>query len=371
MKNLLKQSSLTSKLTWLVFGLAVVFADVMYLQLVWSVVHGVLALLALGGAFALGASVIMLPLKLKNGDIADGDQRTVAITVLVVEFALMILNTIVAFAESAGDVTDQFLSIYATYVAPATPILVAAGFLLIWLFDPVDLAERAKREARTAETIARIGIETEIRQSTLEGVQRNLQNPHFKRMVDGEIQRQTMTILRETFGVMRLDAPPEPFTIDVTPSDDAVTPTPPARDTKPFVGIDYAVPGSDQTTRTLHASPPPSPSRPAPTPYPVIRQAPTAPQKPAYTLQSLLKRLGVATVAEARATLERYGLRDAGTAYMQLRQYGKLPADLDQSTFNRLYAELVTPTPSDNDDDAEAQWETLYLNNGNGHHPNR
>ncbi|KPL80244.1 hypothetical protein [Herpetosiphon geysericola] len=198
--------SLTSKVTWLVFVLAVLFADVMYVQLVWNVVDGLLALLALGGAFALGASVIMLPLKLKNGDIKDGQQRSIAIAVLMVEFGLMILNTVVAFAEAAGDMAaaDQFLTVYATYIAPATPIIVAAGFLLIWLFDPIDQAERAKHEARTAEAITKAEIETELRLSTLEGVRRNIDSPAYKELVDAEIQRQTIAMLKATFETMRL-----------------------------------------------------------------------------------------------------------------------------------------------------------------------
>ena len=357
MKTILKQSSLTSKLTWLVFGLAVIFADVMYLQLVWSVVYGVLAVLALGGAFALGASVIMLPIKLKNGDIADGQQRAVAISVLLVEFGLMILNTIVAFAEAAGDVTDQFLSIYATYVAPATPIIVAAGFLLIWLFDPIDQAERAKHQARTIEAITKAEIEADLRIATLEGVRRNIDSAAYRELVDAEIQRRTLDMLRDTFGTKRLDAPVQPLTIDEPQrTEHPVTPT---RDTNPQPVAKPVTP--------IPFEPVVGPSVP-----PIKMPSPTPPPspKPAYTLQSLLTKLGAKSAPEARDKLEQFGIRSANDAYMKLRTFGRLPADLTRAQFDTLYVELMNGNNNDAGDDDESRWIALDLNR-NGNHPNR
>ena len=296
MKAYLKETTITSKATWAVFALAVLFADVMYLQLVWSVVDGLLAILALGGAFALGASVLMLPLKLKNGDIDGGNQRTIAITVLMFEFGLMILNTVVAFAEAAGDMTDQFLTIYATYVAPATPILVAAGFLLIWLFDPIDQAERAKQMARTTEEVTKAEIETNLRLATLEGVRRNIDSAAYKQYVDKEIQRRTFEMLRETFGALEdgSNGLPAPATITMTMS-----------------------PAAPQL-------------------------APGSPASSHWTLEQLLEAIGVNSKQAAQALLKRYGLTTATKAYEQLKAFNRLPANLDQASFSVFYTELMS-----------------------------
>lgn len=376
MKNLddlIGERSIATILTALVFFVAILFADVMYLQMVDRVVDPAWRILSIAGAFALGASVLLLPWKLKNGDIKPGNQRTVTMAVLILEFLLMVFNVVLAFAEKAGMPRDGLLDVYATYIMPATPVLVAGGILLIWLADPLDQAAIQESKFDTARKIQRLRLRAGVEVEVIKAIGEYAASDDVKRVIRVEAAEQALALAREVLGVSSTKTLPEPRTIDVTPNDDAVTPT---RDTNFVVGIDYAVPGSDQTTITLHASPPPSPSpsRPAPTPYPVIRQAPTTPQKPAYTLQSLLKRLGVATVAEARAMLDRYGIRSSADAYMKLQTFGRIPADLTRAQFDALYAELVAPTPelvSDDNNDDESRWETLYLNNGNGHHPNR
>ena len=124
-RSRLKQTTVTSVVTYILFVVAVVFADIMYLQLVLHVVDSGLVILAIAGAFALGGSVLILPRKLKNGDIKPGTHRTVAISVLIVEFFIMAANVVVAFAEKSGDLPDGMVAIYATYIAPITPVIAA------------------------------------------------------------------------------------------------------------------------------------------------------------------------------------------------------------------------------------------------------
>lgn len=210
LKDKFKQTTATSIMTYVLFVVAVVFADVMYVQLVGRVVMGALFALALAGAFALGGSVLILPRKLKNGDIKPGLQRNVAIGVLLAEFAIMAGNVIVAFAEKGGDLPDMFLSIYATYVAPVTPVLAALGILLIWLADPQDRARLTAQEAETERKVAEIELQTELATRSITAMKEFLETPEAKAVMQEAARRQGFDLMYRVLQVSGIGQPQPP-----------------------------------------------------------------------------------------------------------------------------------------------------------------
>lgn len=196
-RSRLKETTVTSIVTYILFVVAVVFADIMYLQLVTRVVDSGLLILAIAGAFALGGSVLILPRKLKNGDIKPGAQRSVAISVLVTEFFIMAANVVVAFAEKSGDIPEGILGIYATYVAPITPVLAALGILLIWLADPIDKAKQTEYQVDTAKKVAELELKGQLSMTAVIAMEEFLQTDEAKQVMQAAAREQGYKLLRD------------------------------------------------------------------------------------------------------------------------------------------------------------------------------
>jgi hypothetical protein len=193
----LKETTVTSIVTYILFVVAVVFADIMYLQLVTRVVDSGLLILAIAGAFALGGSVLILPKKLKNGDIKPGAQRSVAIAVLVTEFFIMAANVVVAFAEKSGDIPEGILAVYATYVAPITPVLAALGIMLIWLADPIDKAKQTEYQVDTAKKVAELELKGQLSMTAVIAMEEFLQTDEARDVMRQAAREQGYKLLRD------------------------------------------------------------------------------------------------------------------------------------------------------------------------------
>jgi hypothetical protein len=193
----LKETTVTSIVTYILFVVAVVFADIMYLQLVTRVVDSGLLILAIAGAFALGGSVLILPKKLKNGDIKPGAQRSVAIAVLVTEFFIMAANVVVAFAEKSSDIPEGILAVYATYIAPITPVLAALGIMLIWLADPIDRAKQTEYQVDTAKKVAELELKGQLSMTAVIAMEEFLQTDEAKDVMRQAAREQGYKLLRD------------------------------------------------------------------------------------------------------------------------------------------------------------------------------
>lgn len=196
-RSRLKETSVTSIMTYILFVVAVVFADIMYLQLVMSVVDPGLIILAIAGAFALGGSVLILPRKLKNGDIKPGAQRSVAIAVLVTEFFIMAANVVVAFAEKSGDLPLGIVAVYGTYIAPITPVIAALGILLIWLADPIDKAKQTEYQVDTARKVAELELKGQLSMTAVMAMEEFLQTDEAKQVMQQAAREQGYKLLRD------------------------------------------------------------------------------------------------------------------------------------------------------------------------------
>jgi hypothetical protein len=224
-RSRLKETSVTSIVTYILFVVAVVFADIMYLQLVTRVVDSGLIILAIAGAFALGGSVLILPRKLKNGDIKPGAQRSVAIAVLVTEFFIMAANVVVAFAEKSGDIPEGILGIYATYVAPITPVLAALGILLIWLADPIDKAKQTEYQVDTAKKVAELELKGQLSMTAVIAMEEFLQTDEAKQVMQAAAREQGYKLLRDVLQTSGIATGP---TIHSTSALTSGIPVPPA-----------------------------------------------------------------------------------------------------------------------------------------------
>ena len=300
-RSRLKQTTVTSVVTYILFVVAVVFADIMYLQLVLHVVDSGLVILAIAGAFALGGSVLILPRKLKNGDIKPGTHRTVAISVLIVEFFIMAANVVVAFAEKSGDLPDGMVAIYATYIAPITPVIAALGIILIWLADPIDKAKQTQVEVETATKIAELELQGELSQASVRAMEEFMQSAEAKDVMKYAARQRGLSLLHNVLSMSGVNA-------------DQLSPPPTINLAAPVV----------------------------PSPIP-----PTQPTK-RYSLDDLLSQAGV-----SRATAhEHLGRLSSDRAYERVKS--RLPNDMSFENFAALHRELQQPVMNGHSDPKNA-----------------
>ena len=119
----------------LIYAGAVVYADVMYLQIMGDVFpEGILGALAMAGAVMMAASALALPVALHFW-FSPGLQFIGGIIFWVADIAVLALNSILAFQVASGAVADSFLGVWAL-LSPASPILAVIGWGILFLLDP-------------------------------------------------------------------------------------------------------------------------------------------------------------------------------------------------------------------------------------------
>lgn len=113
--------------------LVVLYADVMFVSLMWSAFPGgFLTIAAIGGAFATGLSVIALVIG-KSRWFRPGGQLIWAWAFTVMELAVSMLNVTVSVLKATNQPLG-YLSIWMD-CAPATPIVALVGWMFILFLD--------------------------------------------------------------------------------------------------------------------------------------------------------------------------------------------------------------------------------------------
>lgn len=107
------------------------------------------------GMVALGLTALALPLAIHYWTHAPA-QYFAAMAFYAVDLGLLIFNAVVDFAIQSGGELPAWGVTYAAYIVPATPILCALGWTVIWLLDPEskELAMREQLGASTREALA-------------------------------------------------------------------------------------------------------------------------------------------------------------------------------------------------------------------------
>jgi hypothetical protein len=103
----------------------------------------VTALLCLEGA------AIFLPLAIHFW-LAPGPQRMVGYVLYAANFTVVIINTILDAMTNRATTIPDWLRLYATFILPATPIMIGVGIAFIFLLDPSKKIHDARAAAQAA-----------------------------------------------------------------------------------------------------------------------------------------------------------------------------------------------------------------------------
>jgi hypothetical protein len=153
-------------LKWLVI---VVSAFVYLAGIVYAEVHG-LTMLQKGvapdmrfwagmGMVAAGISAVLFPIALKTWTI-EAKHRLTATLFYVADFAFLAFNAFTDFNTNSGQQLAPWAQTYVTYILPASPVIVAAMWAILWELDPgvrqkiLQLTLRAAMKEKMARKVA-------------------------------------------------------------------------------------------------------------------------------------------------------------------------------------------------------------------------
>lgn len=136
------QKSGSEALKWVVIVLS---AGVYLAGIVYAEVHG-LTMLQKGvapemrfwagaGMVAAGVSAILYPIALKSWAI-EAKHRIATTAFYVLDFAFLAFNAFTDFNTNAGQQLAPWAMTYTTYILPASPVIVAAMWAILWELDP-------------------------------------------------------------------------------------------------------------------------------------------------------------------------------------------------------------------------------------------
>jgi hypothetical protein len=154
----------------ILMGVAVYLAGVVYAE-----VHG-FSVLSKGvqpdmliwaylGMIALGISAVALPLALHVWTF-DAMHRIAAFLFYVVDIALLGVNSFVDFSTNTGETLPQWAQMYADFILPATPVIAAVGWSILFLLDP---ATKALIQKQTLKASIRESLSQRIIQAAKSG----------------------------------------------------------------------------------------------------------------------------------------------------------------------------------------------------------
>lgn len=181
-------------------SLAVLLGLVVYAgALLYSAVHNYSLLtrgveagmipLALLGVLALELTALALPLALHYWTFAPA-QRLAAFAFYALDMFLVIGNVITDFALTAGEALPAWLMIYVAYAAPAAPVIMSAGWSVLFLLD-TSSREKAMAESLRAAT----------RESLAARIAEEAKNADITQAVNMAAAELTRNIVNDTLGV--------------------------------------------------------------------------------------------------------------------------------------------------------------------------
>ena len=145
--------------------------------------------LALLGVVALELTALALPLALHYWTFAPA-QRLAAFAFYALDMFLVIGNVITDFALTGGEVLPGWLMIYVAYAAPAAPVIMSAGWSVLFLLD-TSSREKAMAESLRAAT----------RESLAAHIAEEAKNADITQAVNAAAAELTRNIVNDTLGV--------------------------------------------------------------------------------------------------------------------------------------------------------------------------
>ena len=141
--------SITIFVSILIYLAGIVYAEVHGLNMLTKGVNPDFIMWAYIGMLALGLSAIALPLALHFWTFASM-QRIFTFGFYALDLALLILNAFLDYGVNTGEQTTSWGGLYLTYIMPATPVICAIGWSVIWLLDPSTKSHVLRQTLRTA-----------------------------------------------------------------------------------------------------------------------------------------------------------------------------------------------------------------------------
>lgn len=106
-------------------------------------------LFAITALLCLEGAAIFLPIAIHFW-LAPGPQRMVGYLLYGINFAIVITNTVLDAITHRAETPPDWLQLYATFVLPATPIIIGVGIAFIFLLDPSKKIHDARAAAQAA-----------------------------------------------------------------------------------------------------------------------------------------------------------------------------------------------------------------------------
>lgn len=143
----------------LVYLAGIVYAEVHGLTMLQNGVAPDMRVWATLGMIAAGISAILFPIALKVW-LIEAKQRLAAYGFYALDFAFLAFNAFVDFNTQQGQQLAPWAEGYVTYVLPASPIVVALMWAILWELDPsvrqkiLQLSLRAAMKEKLARKVA-------------------------------------------------------------------------------------------------------------------------------------------------------------------------------------------------------------------------
>lgn len=131
------------------YGAVLIYTGVHNFNLISRTVAPDQQLFAITALLCLEGASVFLPLAIHFW-LAPGAQRMVGYVLYAVNFAIVIVNTVLdAMTNRSAEIPD-WLRLYAMFILPATPIIIGVGIAFIFLLDPSKKIHDARAAAEAA-----------------------------------------------------------------------------------------------------------------------------------------------------------------------------------------------------------------------------
>jgi hypothetical protein len=175
-------------LSIIVYITGIVYAEVHALSMLSKGVDPEMRIWATAGMVAAGISALLLPLALKVWTI-DSKQRIAAYMFYLLDFAFLCFNAFVDFDRNTGQQLAPWAQTYATYILPASPIVIAALWALVWELDPA-----------VREKVLALSLRVAMKEKVARKVADAAKGQNVNAVVNAAAQREVDRALSELFG---------------------------------------------------------------------------------------------------------------------------------------------------------------------------
>lgn len=172
----------------LVYLAGIVYAEIHGLTMLQKGVAPEMRMWAQLGMIAAGITALALPVALKVWTI-EARQRIAAYAFYALDFAFLAFNAFTDFNTQQGQTLVPWAQTYVTYILPASPVIVAAGWALIWELDPA-----------VREKITLLTLRAAMKKKMADKVADAAKGANVSARVNAAAQREVDRALTELFG---------------------------------------------------------------------------------------------------------------------------------------------------------------------------